>query len=298
MFATQQTTWSTIQSRFTRKKGYVEIESSEKLKHRRAIQILNSFTPQGASPQVSLRIGNWEDRLGLGYYFMEDASNARISTILVEKYEENVPRLQIPMEASYIEKIAYGSYKEIMKEDKVSAYDFVDHFGVEQASMIFYSLLTGDNIIVIHPDHLSRVQFIKSILEIVPTTFFRYNRITTGCAELDGNENIIGVEQLPKKFRSHKKLYMPLDTIFVDLNDGKIMGEGLKSNIFTTSLTRAYEKNPNVAYRSLCDFYMEISKEGFENYQLFGKNTEDLTRKIRGKLGLEDMNKDNWLMSF
>lgn len=288
----------TLQSQFTRRQGYTNIQSSVKVKHKQAIKILNSFTPQGASPKISLRIGAWNNKLGLGYYFMENESNAQISTIIIDNLDSHSQNLIVPMSEVAIENIAMGSYEEIMKTDNITSQKLAKDFGIEQTSMILYSILTGDNIIIIHPDHQKRVEFVKSLLELVPISYFQYNRITTGCSELDGNENIVGVEKLPKKYRSHKKLYMPVDTIFVDLVDTQIMGEGLKSNPFTTSLTQTHIKDPNQSAAELRVYFNEITNPKFKDYGKYGKNNDFLTRKIRAKLGLEEANKENWLMSF
>lgn len=298
MFTTKGADLFTLQSQFTRSHGYTNIQSSRKVKHRQAIQILNSFTPQGASPKVSLRIGNWDNKLGLGYYFMENDSNAQISALLVEKSENSRGNLRIPLSEVAIEHIATGSYEKIFSSDIVRSQNLVRDFGLEQTSMILYSILTGDNIIIIHPEHRKRVEFIKSIIDIVPPRYFQYNRITTGCSELDGNENIIGVEKLPKKYRSHKKLYMPVDTIFVDLVDIQIMGEGLKSNQFTTQLGQQHTKDPELCTTQLQRYFDDITKESYSDTGKYGKNSDILTRKIRAKLGLEESNNENWLMSF
>lgn len=297
MFGSGTTSYFTLQSLFTRKGGYQQIKSSKKLNQKEAVQILNLFTPQGASPKISLRIGPWNDMLGVGYYYMNSEDTAMISTLLFE----NIPfenRVRLPMDRDAIELIAGGTYEQIFGVDYIESLDLASIFGIQQTSMILYSILGGDNMIVIHPDHEKRVSFVKSILEIMPSHFLRYNRITTGCTELDGNENIIGVEILPKKYRSHKKLYMALDTVFVDLVDEKVVGEGLKSNSFTTELSQVYSQDRDQSRLQLHDFFQSIMEKKFDGYDDYGENGRQLITRIRQKMGLEQPEDGNWIMSF
>jgi len=83
-----------VSSIFTRNKGFTSIESSSKMSHKNAVAILNSFTPQGASPQGSIRISTYDKYLGVGYYWMEDNSTARISTFYQE-YPKNKLFVQV-----------------------------------------------------------------------------------------------------------------------------------------------------------------------------------------------------------
>lgn len=84
-----------ISSVFTRNKGFTHIECSTKLSRKDAVSILNAFTPQGASPQGSVRIANFRNYLGVGYYCMEDSSTARISTFFEKKKILNLHHLSL-----------------------------------------------------------------------------------------------------------------------------------------------------------------------------------------------------------
>ena len=175
---------------------------------------------------------------------------------------------------------------------------FLSNFDVSTSSMILYSFLAGDNMIIIHPDHQVRLEFIKSLIAFVPFTFYRYNRITSGCSELDGNENIIGVEELPIKYRSHKKLYMPVDTIFVDLKENKVMGEGLKNNQFIKEIIENYNLDIKLGRKLVINYFEDISRPNYQESEKYGENSKQLTNKIRMKLGLNVQSDDNWLLSF
>jgi len=229
---------------------------------------------------------------------MEDDENALLSTILIDQNHLDSKPLNVPISETAIEAIARGDHQQILTQSPQTSAKLTDLYSVDEASMILYSLLAGDNMIIIHPDHEQRLDFIRSMVFMMPNLFFKYNRITSGCAELDGNENIIGVSQLPLTYRSHKKLYMPLDTIFVDLQNQKVMGEGLKTSDLTKNLVRNYQEKIQLGRKSIISFFTDISQKKFTNAGRYDDQSKPLIDKIRNKLGLETNDQDNWLLSF
>lgn len=176
-------------------------------------------------------------------------------------------------------------------------YPVIDNFGISGTSALLFSFLSGDNILIVHPNQEVRIRFLGFFLNLIPSIALKYNRITLGCSELDGNENIVGVDQLPQKYRSHKKLYLPLDTIFVDLTNHHIEGEGIKRSDLTDNLSEQIELNYNAAKNRLNLFYHDIvTNTQSSTFQLNEKN-EQLKERIQIKLKLKsERNQSDWLM--
>jgi hypothetical protein len=160
-----------------------------------------------------------------------------------------------------------------------------------------FSFLSGDNILIVHPDQELRLRFLGFFLDLIPSVALRYNRITLGCSELDGNENIVGVDQLPNTYRSHKKLYLPLDTIFVDLTSHRVEGEGIKRSSLTDTLSEQIDSNYMNAKSELSLFYADILNE--TQTSTYGNNENDnlLKERIQVKLKLKsEAKQQDWLM--
>lgn len=287
-----------LSSKFTRKRGFTNITGSISLSRKKAISILNSFTPQGASPAHSIRIGSFNDMVGAGYYSMEDESTANLYTVLSlnneDKYLPFIPSLNL----SDIENISIGKFNlnKITSYNSMDSLDLNNIFGVERTSNILYSLLSGDNLIIVEPSHDKRLAFMRTLLMMVPRVSLKYNRLTSDCFELDGNENIIGVDQLPRKFRSHKKLYLPVDTIFVDLEQGQIEGNGIKNS----SLTKKIILNNQFDISKILVETSQLYKKIIENNYIPKKDetNKSLVNRMRYKLGIDKEFKENWLMEF
>lgn len=287
-----------LSSKFTRKRGFTNITGSISLSRKKAISILNSFTPQGASPAHSIRIGSFNDMIGAGYYSMEDESTANLYTVLSlnneDKYLPFIPSLNL----SDIENISIGKFNlnKITSYNSMDSLDLNNIFGVERTSNILYSLLSGDNLIIVEPSHDKRLAFMRTLLMMVPRVSLKYNRLTSDCFELDGNENIIGVDQLPRKFRSHKKLYLPVDTIFVDLEQGQIEGNGIKNS----SLTKKIILNNQFDISKILVETSQLYKKIIENNYIpkEDETNKSLVNRMRYKLGIDKEFKENWLMEF
>lgn len=287
-----------LSSKFTRKRGFTNITGSISLSRKKAISILNSFTPQGASPAHSIRIGSFNDMVGAGYYSMEDESTANLYTVLSlnneDKYLPFIPSLNL----SDIENISIGKFNlnKITSYNSMDSLDLNNIFGVERTSNILYSLLSGDNLIIVEPSHDKRLAFMRTLLMMVPRVSLKYNRLTSDCFELDGNENIIGVDQLPRKFRSHKKLYLPVDTIFVDLEQGQIEGNGIKNS----SLTKKIILNNQFDISKILVETSQLYKKIIENNYIpkEDETNKSLVNRMRYKLGIDKEFKENWFMEF
>lgn len=289
---------SIVTSIFTREKGYVNLKTSGKINKKKAIEILNSFTPQGASPKGSVRIGTFGNSLGVGYYWMENPSVARITTILTNfsplKYEIFSPPLdekQIPILARGVN---LGSELYVNSSEFNLDY-WIEKFGKNSISAILYSYLSGDNMLIVHEDPNVRLNFLKILTRLVPSLVFKYNRITSGCSELDGNENIVGVNKLPKKYRSHKKLFLPLDTVFIDLNTFTIEGEGIKKSEFTSMIIDVAETNYYNSFQLLISFLKKINQRD-QNITNLDESGMSLVSRIQSKLGLKPPLTQEWIM--
>lgn len=283
-----------ITSLFTREYGYTNIESNAKYSKKKSIHILNSFTPQGASPDISLRIGSYDNLIGIGYYHMENNSDARLSTLFT-KYDDNIRYkfIDLPTKEQNIREFTVNTM--FSATDVKLSVNMLTRFDQLSLSILFYSIMAGDNIIVIHPDHELRLQLFSELLRLFPVLMLQYNRLTTNCTELDGNENIIGVSTLPPSYRSHDKLHLPLDTIFVDLTDYRVTGGGVKNNKFTDVIADSvhYDNNPRDKITDYFDKAMKYNddyQEKIANYHLI--------QKIRINLGIEREQSNEWLTSF
>jgi hypothetical protein len=288
-----------LSSYFTRKKGFENIQSSTSISRKKAIHILNSFTPQGASPRVSIRLGSVDNKVGVGYYFMEDNSSVHISTILTSLKFDKLQTFLPPLEHEDISYIARGAKINLLNDhySKDKIMDIVKIFDKETASALIYSILSGDNLIIVHNDHTERLKFLASILNFLPRVSLSYNRLTSECAELDGNENIIGVSELPKKYRDHKKLYLPLDTIFIDLEENRIEGSGLKRAPFTDSVVESAIDDNMLIKTNIHNFFKGITESIYNNTNTDPK-TMTLIERIELKLGIRNELEQSWLMGF
>ena len=122
-----------VSSVFTRNKGFTSIESSSKISHKKAVSILNSFTPQGASPQGSIRITKYDKYLGVGYYWMEDNSTARISTFFQEYKDNRLLSYVPPLISELIPQLAKGFMREYFSNIRPAEdYPIISQFGVEK----------------------------------------------------------------------------------------------------------------------------------------------------------------------
>lgn len=299
MLTNNRSTLEYLSSYFTRKKGFENIQSSTSISRKKAINILNSFTPQGASPRVSIRLGSIDNKVGVGYYFMEDNSSVHISTILTSLKNDKLQTFLPPLNHDIISHIARGAKIDLVNDhysgDQIM--DIIHLFGKETASALLYSILSGDNLIIVHKDHSERLKFIASILNFLPRVSLSYNRLTSECAELDGNENIIGVSELPKKYRDHKKLFLPLDTIFVDLEENRIEGSGLKRAPFTDNVVETAIDDSLLIRTDIREFFKGITESVF-NITNTDPKTMTLIERIELKLGIRKELEQSWLMGF
>lgn len=282
-----------ISSIFTREKGFTKIDTNFRISRKKAINILNSLTPQGTSPENCIRIGIHDNLLGIGYYEMTNESTAQIRTYFLKLHEKELEFFN-PFQLRTTQE------NKVFQIDKLDIdarlYDIIEKFGNEKFSAILYSILCGDNIIVIEKDHKKRLDFFSLFFEFIPSIVLKYNRLTSSCFELEGNENIIGVPELPIKFRSHEKMYLPLDTIFVDLENYTVVGNGIKNSPLTKIITSMHS-NLIMMQEKLIDFYSEILHGEYSTDEIDQK-TLSLIERIESKLGIRDIKMDNWIMDF
>lgn len=286
-----------VSSIFTRNKGFTAIESSSKISHKNAVSLLNSFTPQGASPQGSIRITKYDKYLGVGYYWMEDDSTARISTFYHEYKENELVSYVPPLISELIPQLARGFMRKYFSNIRPAEdYPIISQFGIEKTGAILYSLLSGDNLLIVHPNQDARLKFITTFLRMIPSIIFQYNRFTSGCSELDGNENIVGLAELPNKYRSHKKLYLPLDTIFVDLVNSTIEGEGIKNSDYTRRVIEVAYKDKISAKKLIYGFFKSVLFDSKPQEIKYSEQDYSLINRIQAKLGLSEPIADEWIM--
>lgn len=236
--------------------------------------------------------------LGVGYYKMLSPSIATLSTYLLDSAAVGLNPFTPPL-ISNPDKIKVGTIDPWVNLSYSPdwIYPVVEKFGTVNTSTLLFSFLSGDNILIVHPDQEVRLRFLGFFLNLIPSIALKYNRITFGCSELDGNENIVGIDQLPIKYRSHKKLYLPLDTIFVDLSNHSIEGEGIKRSPLTDSLSEQINSSYTLVKEILTSFYTEIISK--TQSSKFEKNVKDvhLKDRIQIKLKLKSETKQqDWLM--
>ncbi len=289
MYLSSMPKYDFLSSKFTRKKGFLGIESSISISRKKAINMLNSFTPQGASPDSCVRIAVHDNLLGVGFYNMQNASTASIKTMFFNFSNKELmyfnPLTSLDISNEIIDKVDFNENK------------YFEKFSTEDLSSIIYSALCGDNIIIVDRLHENRLKFLSILLSILPGINFSYNRYTSSCYDLDGNENIIGVPKLPNKFRSHKKLYLPLDTIFVDLENLTVEGSGMKNSNFTRKIIENKHNNINFMRDEILVFYTNIINKSYAN-ENYDETTLSLISRIEIKLGLRKDKIDNWIMDF
>jgi hypothetical protein len=282
-----------ITSRFTRASGYTNIETTTKKTRNELKQILRKFTPQGASPQSSIKIQVIQQWLGISYFVRFDPSTYKIMILLTELKKIKWKRFVPLIHEKLIPHLACGDvYKLVDPHVEIKQFYLQKIFGIETTATILYSLLCGDNIVIIHPEHSARLKFIVGLLQLVPSILWSYNRITSNCEELEGNENIAGLKELPKKYYSHKKVYLPLDTIFIDLKSNTVHGEGIKNSEFTKKIVDT--RNPEESFIRIRNLMKKIQSQN----KISNKDMEiiGLIHRIELKLGLRSSIIHDWMM--
>ncbi|MHA2097521.1 MAG: hypothetical protein ACW99A_02435 [Candidatus Kariarchaeaceae archaeon] len=230
---------------------------------------------------------------------MISASTAKLSTYLLNSHIIGLNPFTPPLVPNFDSSKYFiiTKLKNTLSYPESWIYPVIEKFGHSSTSALMFSFLSGDNILIVHPDQETRLRFLGYFLNILPSTVLRYNRITLGCSELDGNENIVGVDQLPHQYRSHKKLYLPLDTIFVDLINSKVEGEGIKRSLLTDNLSSIMNQNLNLAKTSLKMFFTEILERKEVSLFDIDPDNEPLIKRIEAKLNIESSaKKQDWLM--
>ncbi|MCH8907151.1 MAG: hypothetical protein IH840_08690 [Candidatus Heimdallarchaeota archaeon] len=283
-------------SKFTREKGFTEIHSN-KHDRKKSISLLNNFIPQGASPRGSVRLTYVdESTLGVGYYKMIDHSNASIHTLLAKINENKFERFLPTLKYHFNDMVDPLNINMVMKYEDHLTYSLLENFGLKKSASILYSYLTGDNILLVTEKNDLRLNFIRTLLSISPNLIFTYNRITTGCMELDGNENIVSVNKLPRKYRSHKKLFLPLDTIFIDLENRYVEGEGVKYSEYTEYLVDILSRGSDGAFTELKHFFENIVNRKPSIQRNFGEIDLSLISRIESKLRRRPSKQEEWIM--
>lgn len=170
-----------ISANFTRVESFTYIQSSSKIDYKTALQILNQFIPQGSSPKYNIRISSFEYKIGIGYYYMTNRENSSISIIFVQYGKiENIP-LNIPLTEVATRELSQNNFRKFLEFEKLDAIKLSDYFSSEDIGLILYSLLAGDNIIIVHHNYNERIQFFKSVTQIIPAIWYHYNTINTNC---------------------------------------------------------------------------------------------------------------------
>ena len=288
-----------IFSTFTRSNGFTNLESTLQIPRRNLIHILNSFTPQGSSPKGSIRITSVDEFIGVGYYYMISPSVAKLSIFLVESRDIGLNIFTPPLgtDLKRIFRQSFNIKSTLNRYPRNWVYPVIEKFGLTNTSALLYSFLSGDNILIVHPSQETRLKFLGFFLNLLPGIVLKYNRITLGCSELDGNENIVGVDKLPLIYRSHKKLYLPLDTIFVDLISNTVEGEGVKRSSITDELVKTIMNNYFAAKSNLKTFCRNIVEESTMKSFEKGYNIESLIDRIEVKLNIKTPTKNKeWIM--
>lgn len=286
-----------VTSTFTRANGFEAIESSTNHSKSELLKILTAFTPQGASPNECIRIRTCMDWIGISYFAKEDDSTYNMMVLLTE-LERILWKPFLPiMHEKIISHLAKGDkYKLIEYADHEFDINLANQFDLEKASIFLYSLLCGDDIIIVHPEHSERLKFIYGILQMIPSILFKYICITTNCEELDGNENIIGVSKLPEKYQSHMKLYLPLDTIFVDLNSKLIQGEGIKNSELTRKFIDLCQSGISDGRKMIIHFLQNILHQRLLKNEAIDDTDLSLVHRIEVKMGLRPPIVQDWMM--
>lgn len=291
----QNNIYQFIYSKFTREKGFVDIETSLKIPKNQSIKILNTFIPQGASPMGSFRISCFEDKVGVGYYWMENPSTSHLFALLTKK-QLIINRPFLPPYPIDYEGVISKRNLVYSKSDEINLRweEALSGFSKHHISSMMYSILTGDNILIVDRNANHRMNLINLFLKIMPANIFSYNRITSGCAELDGNENIVGVDELPKKYRSAKKLFLPIDTIFVDLEIKSVEGDGMKTCTITDELAENVFDDINSTYEFVNELLRSVKRQ--KNINREDILDQKFIDRIQLKLGLRQKIEEDWMM--
>jgi hypothetical protein len=285
-----------ITSTFTRSHGFTDISSTTPHSRPQLIQLLNAFSPRGSSPPQTIKIRSYEQWIGVSYYSKESTTTYKMMVVLSNSDPLNWECLT-PFESEHdTQKLARGDRYKLLETQPSRPSNLVRRLGSDLVASLIYSVLCGDNIIFVHQDHEERLRFIGDLLRLFPGLVMCYNTITSNCIEIDGNENITGLGQLPSKFYSHKELYLPLDTVFVDLNHNSIHGDGVKSSDLTRKLADIGWSDPNQTRKMICLLLKKIFATDDERKKQLDHEDEDLIMRIEVKLGLRSQEQDNWIM--
>ena len=168
--------------------------------------------------------------------------------------------------------------------------------GEEEWAYLLFSLLAGDNIIVFSKDYAVRSDFFELLVHSVPVVNLSYNQFVLEALEIQGNSNVVGVSFVPDEKEVLDEF--GLDTIIVDLDGGRVFGEGLKICPLVRELARDLVRDFSV-YREIISSV--VNKWVSYNWSVDAEsNAQDqiLLQKIRKKLFGEEEEEDDFFSEF
>ncbi|MHA1910702.1 MAG: hypothetical protein ACTSYA_03305 [Candidatus Kariarchaeaceae archaeon] len=291
---------------FTRRIGFVDVKTSLELNEREQNRLITQALPQGSSPQESIKMMLRENDILVSYYSMTNVSDAIIVILILEGLE---PKLQIPYwifsEKSI--KLAIQAKEENWLINKLKnrveltatqekEFEILDE---NTLSSLFYSILTGDNIILISEEHEKRIKFLATIGGVFPVKLMEKNKITTWCKEFEGNQNILGIDQSSKDTKKINRFRLQADLIFVDLDSGILTGEGAKDAPLTDELAKMFKEGKTLEIVRKLNEVCEASTKGEKTKGMHPQDVE-LYERIKSVLTGEEMEKTQtgWFVDF
>ncbi len=227
---------------FTRKGGFEIISNNLGINEKELIPLLVSFIPQGKSPEYSEILKSHKSNLFASYFSMINDKDFFLILFQISEPDE-FSFLQDKIFDSHTHDLAIRlARREYAYQDVIQKWPHTEntfsptaYLGREFWPSLIFSLLAGDNIVIVSHNQNLLQDFFDVISHILPIVFLRYNSFTLLANELKNNLNIVGVSKRPSEKEVRKQL--GLDSIIVDLDEKTLDGEGVKTTDLCEELT-------------------------------------------------------------
>ncbi len=274
---------------FTRKSGFEVISNNTGINEKELAPLFLSFIPQGRSPEYSEILKNHGLGLFASYFSMINDRDFFLVIFQISSLDEfsHLPgKIFDPHVHDLAVKLARRehSYTEVVQKWPSAENDFSPstYLSREHWPAMIFSLLAGDDIVIVSGNQKRRQDFFEMISHLLPMAFLRYNSFTLLANELKNNLNIIGVSKRPSEKEVRKQL--GLDSIIVDLDENTLDGEGVKTTDVCEELADKLLSSFNEYKSLLQEHAKEWSALGYSPEGIFDPRDQVLIRRIGARI--------------
>jgi len=286
---------------FTRKQGFEIVSTNLGLSKSETIEILIKYIPQGNTPKKTQILGYWNDYIVISYF--ETTSETDFFVLLLFIKPKN--------ETSFIEESLFDEknqkYALLMGRNQITfetiknEWNKIDELKIPISDEniwehILFSLLAGDNIIVISKDLRNRQEFFEFIVHELPVMFLKYNRFVLEAKELKGNGNILGLSERPEE--KNIKQEFGVDTIIIDLDNGTISGEGMKISPIVKEMAKAIVESPNLFKELILSITNKWISYNWDTKKEENAQDQFLLQKIKNRVFGEEKEETDFFSEF